>query len=164
MPSDRLIAPPKPNRLASDGHPTAPDGDQVRDQGEATPPPEGDAGGVTRRQMSTAADLVCSPPVPIDDLALAVAPIEAERYANDPDICGHYFFPYELAEEINARYGGFEVSDMDVRWHRSAYAANAADFAHLNYTLLRHDTYVQRHVHKSTPLMTMGDVNHGSQS
>lgn len=50
--------------------------------------------------------------VPIDDIALVVAPIEEQRYLNDPDLCGHYFFPYEMAEGMNAAFGGFEVDKM----------------------------------------------------
>lgn len=130
----------------------------LRDVGAANPPGADDAGVIVNRKRRLSSDaggegLLCSPPVPIDDLALVVAPVAAERYANDPDLCGHYFFPFKVAEHIDAQFGGFEVSDMDVRWHKSAYAANAQDFAQLNYTLLRRDTHMQRRVHKSSPFI-----------
>lgn len=106
-----------------------------------------------RRRLEQSGDLICTPPLPLDDVALIVAPVEAERYPNDPDLCGHYFFPYELVEDINAANGGFEVSDMDVRWPASAYAANAADNQQLNYELLRKDTRVQNRVRKARPFV-----------
>ena len=106
-----------------------------------------------RRRLEQSGDLICTPPLPLDDVALIVAPVEAERSPNDPDLCGHYFFPYELVEDINAANGGFEVSDMDVRWPASAYAANAADNQQLNYELLRKDTRVQNRVRKARPFV-----------
>ena len=100
-----------------------------------------------------AAEPFCSPPVPIDDLALAITPVEEERYPNDPDVCGHYFFPYTMARDINAAFGGFEVSDFDIAWDESAYAANAYRHSHLNYTLLARDTHKQGTVRKSHPYL-----------
>lgn len=101
------------------------------------------------RRAADRSSLICSPPVPIDDIALVVGPRAAERYPNDPDVCGHYFFPYDVAEDINAAFGGFEVSSFDVEWAPSAYAANKAAYPHLNYSLLEKSTYVQKPVHKS---------------
>ena len=87
---------------------------------------------------------VCTPPVPQDEIALLFSPVKDELYANDPDACGYYFFPYELLEEINAKYGGFEVDEMVVEWADEAYAANAADHPELDYELLKKDTRTQR--------------------
>ena len=41
------------------------------------------------------------------------------------------------------------MSELDVRWHPSAYAANAERYPHLDYTLLHENTHVQRSMHKS---------------
>ena len=79
--------------------------------------------------------------------------MEEERYPNDPDVCGHYFFPYTMARDINAAFGGFEVSDFDIAWDESAYAANAYRHSHLNYTLLARDTHKQGTVRKSHPYL-----------
>lgn len=48
--------------------------------------------------------------IPLEDLALVVSPVAEEDRPNDPDLCGFYFFPYELAEWTNAQFGGFQVS------------------------------------------------------
>jgi len=106
-----------------------------------------------RRQLAEAGHLICSPPVPVDDLALVATPVPAERYPNDVDLCGHYLFPYAFAEELNAVSGGFEVADMDVRWDARAYEANSKAHPHLDYSLLHKDTYVQGRVRKRSPLI-----------
>jgi len=114
----------------------------------------GEAGGGGHHSHDSAG--FCSPPVPIGDLALVVAPVEAERLPNDPELCGHYFFPFELAEGIHAAYGGFEVSDMEVRWPDSAFAANKAEHPHLDYRLLERDTRSQGRVRKGAPFLAAG--------
>ena len=97
---------------------------------------------------------VCSPPVPIDDLALVFAPIEEERRPNKPDLCGFYFFPYALAETISAHgQGAFEVDDMEVVWSAASYAANAADHPEKDYSLLRADTHKQDSVRIASPFI-----------
>ena len=136
----------------------------LREQGEASPLLDPPAPVVNRRHSRRQLDggggdaaeggTFCTPPIPIDDVALMVSPIAEEAYANDPDLCGYYFFPYELQEEINSAEGGFEVSDMGVEWHRSAYAVNAKDYPNLDYALLHRDTHVQDRVRKSTPLIS----------
>ena len=95
-------------------------------------------------QVVPPAPLLCTPPVPQDEIALLFSPVKDELYPNDPDACGYYFFPYELLEEINAKYGGFEVDEMVVEWADEAYAANAADHPELDYELLKKDTRTQR--------------------
>ena len=43
---------------------------------------------------------VGSPPLPVDDLALAVAPVAEETYPNDPDLCGFYLLPYSVFRTV----------------------------------------------------------------
>ena len=104
----------------------------------------GDAAAAAAPSKKPPAPLLCTPPVPQDEIALLFSPVKDELYRNDPDACGYYFFPYELLEEINAKYGGFEVDEMVVEWADEAYAANAADHPELDYELLKKDTRTQR--------------------
>lgn len=97
---------------------------------------------------------VCSPPVPVEDLALVFQPIEEEQYLNHPDLCGFYFFPYELADTIRATGdGSFEVDDFEIKWSESSYAANAEDFPDMDYTLVKADTLRQEQVVRAKPFL-----------
>lgn len=99
----------------------------------------GSKGGAARRPKR-----ICSPPVPAEDLALVFAPVPSEVRPNHPDLCGFYFFPYELAETISAHgQGTFEVDDMEVVWSDASFAANAADYPDKDYSMLQADTYRQ---------------------
>lgn len=97
---------------------------------------------------------VCSPPVPVDDLALVFAPVETERWPNHPQLCGFYFFPYELAEQIHAAgQGFFEVDDMEVIWDDSSYAANADKYPQFDYGLMKADTHTQERARTTRPFV-----------
>ncbi|EQC25370.1 hypothetical protein SDRG_16779 [Saprolegnia diclina VS20] len=87
---------------------------------------------------------VCLPAMLPTDLAHAFAPIEAEAYVNNPDVCGFYFYPY--AKQRAGAALGWEVSadDLDVTWAPQSYAANAHKFPTLDYTLVRQSTKVQK--------------------
>ena len=61
------------------------------------------------------------------------------------DACGFYFFPYGLLEELDAKFGGFFVTDLDIEWDDKSFAANAPEQSdHDGYRLVRQDTYVQQ--------------------
>lgn len=110
---------------------------------------------------------VCSPPVPLDDLAMVFTPVHGECQPNDPQLCGFYFFPYEMLEEINALYRGFEVSDMDVEWEPEAFAANQDQDTRsegLNYSLIVHNTHVQRAMRFTGPTPLLHDPRPPSKS
>ena len=103
---------------------------------------------------------VCSPPVPLEDLALVFSPVKGECQPNDPQLCGFYFFPYELLEEIDATYRGFEVSDMDVEWEPEAFAANsnaATKKEGLDYALVERNTHTQREMKFTGPTPLLHD-------
>ncbi|KDO18739.1 TKL protein kinase, partial [Saprolegnia parasitica CBS 223.65] len=87
---------------------------------------------------------VCLPAMLPTDIAHAFAPVEAEAYANNPDVCGFYFYPY--AKQRAGAALGWEVSadDLDVTWAPQSYAANAHKFPTLDYTLVRQSTKVQK--------------------
>lgn len=92
------------------------------------------SGGVTRRRGLGGADStaggadvgLCTPPLPLDDLALIFTPIAEEIVPNDPDQCGFYFMPYEILETLSVRFGGMFATELDVKWDARSYAANAA--------------------------------------
>jgi len=105
------------------------------------------------------AAVVCSPPVPVEDLALVFQPVAEEQYLNHPDLCGFYFFPYELADTIRATGdGSFEVDDFDIHWSESSYAANAHLYPDMDYTLVKADTLRQEQVVRAKPFLRPQDA------
>ena len=87
---------------AGDAPPSAGQGRGVVTQAMGGAGDAGDAAGDVAADAAGSASprVVCSPPVPLDDLALLFSPVVDERLPNDPDICGFYFLPYELVEAI----------------------------------------------------------------
>lgn len=74
-----------------------------------------------------------------------------------PDVCGFYFFPYDLLEELDAKFGGFFVNDLEVEWADEAFAANARQGADdEQYELVREDTYTQKAPIFSGPFPNLG--------
>ena len=80
--------------------------------------------GVTRRALAsgdgtapaTAPTEVCTPPLPLDDLAMVFGPAEAEdRKPNDPDLCGYYLMPYDLLDTLSVRFGGMFATQVSRR-------------------------------------------------
>ncbi|ETV84765.1 hypothetical protein H257_03862 [Aphanomyces astaci] len=62
---------------------------------------------------------------------------------NDPDRCGFNFLSYEAVTQYKTLFGDFEVDSFDIEWHPSSYVANAADYPHFDYSLLRASTLRQ---------------------
>ena len=87
---------------------------------------------------------MCTPPLPIDDIGMMLGPIDEEAIPNDPNQCGFYFLPYEVAETMAAHYGGVFATDLEVHWPDSAFAnaphrkrAHGKDYALLKKNTLR---------------------------
>jgi hypothetical protein len=112
-------------------------------------------GGYTKApEVFTGSARVCSPPVPVEDLALVFSPVQEEQYPNHPDLCGFYFFPYELADTIRATGdGSFEVDDFEIKWSESSYAANQHKYPDMDYTLLKADTLTQEQIVRAKPFL-----------
>jgi len=105
-----------------------------------------------RERPPAVGGVVCTPWVPLDDVALVWSPIAGEVRPNNPDMCGFYFFPYSIIDEIMAKDHNFQVNDMDVVWHPESYAANAKTFPYLNYSLLESSTATQQSIRSEGPL------------
>ena len=93
---------------------------------------------------------ICTPPLPLDDLALIFQPIAAEVVENDRDQCGYYLMPYAILETLSVRFGGMFATELDVEWDATSYAANAAATAHaapLDWSLVERDTREQASTH-----------------
>eukprot|EP00727_Mastigamoeba_balamuthi_P005918 m51a1_g1946 hypothetical protein (575) ;mRNA; f:955242-957490 len=90
--------------------------------------------------------LVCTPYVNPTLVAYMWAPVAAQQQAlrNDPDFCGYYFWPYEVADRQVGMAGGFFTTYFDVAWSDMSYAKNAARYPQADYSLVRSSTFTQR--------------------
>ena len=69
---------------------------------------------------------LCTPPLPVDDLAMIFTPVKEEERPNDPDVCGFYFMPYAVLDMLGRRFDGWFATDLDVHWSDTSYARSSA--------------------------------------
>jgi hypothetical protein len=77
---------------------------------------------------------LCLPPMTVEKIAYVLSPVAEEIRTNDPDVCGFYFYPYEIQQQYNAKFGNFYVNNYEIEWAPQSYAANKAKFPELDYT------------------------------
>lgn len=77
---------------------------------------------------------LCLPPLLVQQIAYILSPVDDEVLVNDPDVCGHYFYPYDVLQQYASQFGNFYVNNFDVEWHPQSYAANARHYPLLDYT------------------------------
>lgn len=67
------------------------------------------------------------------------APIDsqAERLADSDDLCGFYFWPYDLLDRQVGLFGGFSATHFEIEWDDASYLANSAKCPSCDYTYLR---------------------------
>lgn len=83
---------------------------------------------------TNATNELCLPPLLTQQIAYIFSPVDDEVLPNDPDVCGHYFYPYEVLQQYVSKFGNFYVNNFDVKWHPQSYAANAKHYPLLDYT------------------------------
>jgi len=106
-----------------------------------------ESGGVTRRLSSKADGTICTPPLPLDDLAMIFSPADGEMAPNDPDLCGFYLMPYSVLDTLSVRFGGMFASELDIVWSAQSYAQAATarrDASRYDWRAIERDTLEQR--------------------
>ncbi|DAZ93109.1 TPA: hypothetical protein N0F65_006861 [Lagenidium giganteum] len=83
---------------------------------------------------TTESSEICLPPMLLESIAYIFAPDEAEVKENDGDVCGYYFYPYEVQRQYVTKFEGFYVNNYHIRWHPQSYAANQDRYPDLDYT------------------------------
>ncbi|RHZ25637.1 hypothetical protein DYB37_008137 [Aphanomyces astaci] len=99
---------------------------------------------------------VCFPPMLLMDIAHTLQPVASELRENDPDHCGFYFYPYDKQLQQYQRGWEMTVDNLDVTWAAQSYAANAAKFPHLDYSLVKASTKTQHANPVSGPFPIVG--------
>lgn len=92
---------------------------------------------------TTASRELCLPPLLVEQLAYVLTPVDEEALENDPDVCGHYFYPYEVQQQYSVAFGNFYVNNFAVEWQPQSYAANSHKFPHLDYSYVLNSTRKQ---------------------
>ncbi|KAL4158898.1 hypothetical protein PRNP1_004672 [Phytophthora ramorum] len=86
---------------------------------------------------------LCLPPMLAQKIAYVLSPVAEEVRENDPDVCGFYFYPYEVQQQYKAQFGNFYVNNFEVEWHAQSYAANKALYPGLDYSEVEKSTRKQ---------------------
>eukprot|EP00824_Muranothrix_gubernata_P021771 TRINITY_DN4861_c0_g2_i2.p1 TRINITY_DN4861_c0_g2~~TRINITY_DN4861_c0_g2_i2.p1 ORF type:complete len:594 (+),score=118.55 TRINITY_DN4861_c0_g2_i2:43-1824(+) len=76
---------------------------------------------------------LCPSARPIDLYSMIFNVTEEEEVANNDDLCGFYFFPYELLEHAISRLTGFFVNDFEIEFDECAYLHNKDKCPDKNY-------------------------------
>ncbi|KAF1326891.1 Hect e3 ubiquitin, partial [Globisporangium splendens] len=95
--------------------------------------------------VSKNASEICLPPLLVQQIAYVLSPVDDEILPNDPDVCGHYFYPYEVQKQYNSQFGNFYVNNFEVKWYPQSYVSNERHFPELDYTDIMHSTRHQNH-------------------
>eukprot|EP00644_Phytophthora_capsici_P009052 jgi/Phyca11/5582/fgenesh1_pm.PHYCAscaffold_6_\ len=86
---------------------------------------------------------LCLPPMLAQKIAYVLSPVPEEVRENDPDVCGFYFYPYEVQQQYKAQFGNFYVNNFEIEWHAQSYAANKAFYPGLDYSEVEKSTRKQ---------------------
>ncbi|RLN49838.1 hypothetical protein BBJ29_010116, partial [Phytophthora kernoviae] len=86
---------------------------------------------------------LCLPPMLPQKIAYVLSPVAEEVLENDPDVCGYYFYPYEVLQQYKSQFGSFYVNNFEIEWHPQSFAANKAYFAGLDYSDIEKSTRKQ---------------------
>ncbi|TMW61485.1 hypothetical protein Poli38472_012676 [Pythium oligandrum] len=93
---------------------------------------------------SKVASELCLPPMLMEKIAYIFSPVADEVRENDHDVCGFYFYPYEVQQQYNSNFGNFYVNHFDIEWHASSYLANKEDYPEYDYSEVEKSTKKQK--------------------
>ncbi|KAJ0404827.1 hypothetical protein ATCC90586_000901 [Pythium insidiosum] len=93
--------------------------------------------------VTTNSSELCLPPMLLERIAYIFSPIDEEIRENDPDVCGFYFYPYEVQQQYVNKFEGFYVNNYDIRWHPQSFLANKDEFPELDYSDVEKSTKKQ---------------------
>jgi len=94
--------------------------------------------------VTKASSEVCLPPLLGQTIAYILSPVDEEILEDDPDVCGYYFYPYEIWQQYSSSLGAVSVDHFELEWHPQSYAANQALYPELDYSDVVASTRKQR--------------------
>jgi len=98
-------------------------------------------------------DTYCTPFHIPAQIAYWFRPIKAQLdvLSDDEDLCGFWFWPYEMLNKQVGMYNNFYTTYFDIEWDDQSYLANAQAHPELNYTYIQSSTFTQKKMDFETP-------------
>jgi len=98
-------------------------------------------------------DTYCTPFHIPAQIAYWFRPIKAQRdaLADDEDLCGFWFWPYEMLNKQVGMYNNYYSTYFEIEWDDQSYAANSAQHTDLDYSFIKSSTFTQKKMDFETP-------------
>jgi len=98
-------------------------------------------------------DTYCTPFHIPAQIAYWFRPIKAQLDAlqDDEDLCGFWFWPYEMLNKQVGMYNNYYSTYFDIEWDDQSYEANAAQHTDLDYSFIKSSTHTQKKMEFETP-------------
>ena len=98
-------------------------------------------------------DVYCTPFHIPAQIAYWFTPIDKqlELLKDDEDLCGFWFWPYEMLHKQVGMYNNYYSTYFDIEWDDQSYVANADKHPDLDYSFIKSSTATQKSVSFDTP-------------
>jgi len=98
-------------------------------------------------------DVYCTPFHIPAQIAYWFRPIQSQLdlLKDDEDLCGFWFWPYEMLNKQVGMYNNFYSTYFDIEWDDQSYDANSASHTDLDYSFIKQSTFSQKNMTFDTP-------------
>jgi len=98
-------------------------------------------------------DVYCTPFHIPAQIAYWFKPIDSqlEVLQDDEDLCGFWFWPYEMLNKQVGMYNNYYSTYFEIEWDDQSYAANAEAHPDLDYSFIKKSTFTQKNMTFETP-------------
>jgi len=98
-------------------------------------------------------DVYCTPFHIPAQIAYWFRPIDSqlELLKDDEDLCGYWFWPYEMLNKQVGMYNNYYSTYFEIEWYDQSYVANSAAHSEFNYTYIQKSTFTQKNMTFETP-------------
>jgi len=98
-------------------------------------------------------DVYCTPFHIPAQIAYWFRPIQDQLdvLQDDEDLCGFWFWPYEMLNKQVGMYNNYYSTYFDIEWDDQSYAKNSGDHPDLDYSFIKQSTFSQKNMTFDTP-------------
>jgi len=103
--------------------------------------------------ITAAQATLCTPYLIPTKIAYLFTPIPSQlaKLQNSEDLCGYWFWPYEMLDKQVGLYNNYYSNYFDIKWDDSSYAAKASSYPQYDYSWLKKSTGTQKSITFTTP-------------